>query len=156
MQKILNISKKAWLRMTNSRGCKIRARIALRRQAPNTRKPVLSPIKFYIFMFFLINYSNFHPFIAEGRFALKAYTGNTSLFTLASYFTTYYQFRLLLAIILRYKIGIGRPRSAMRAPRRAHGGLARPTQHSIIISSTSRYTLPLLHFSYTARHITYS
>lgn len=42
-----------------------------------------------------------------------------------------YQFSINISIILHYKTGIERPRSARRAPRRDHGGLARPTQHSI-------------------------
>ena len=87
---------------------------------------------FIFFCIFLLIIAIFFHFLAEGRFALKAYTVYTFLFPLESSFTTYYQFRLLLAIILYYKIGIGRPRSDRRAPRRANGGLVRPTQHSII------------------------
>jgi hypothetical protein len=87
----------------------------------------------FIFLcIFLLIIAIFFHFLAEGRFALKAYTVYTFLFPLESSFTTYYQLRLLLAIILYYKISIDHPRSDRRAPRRAKGGLARPTQHSII------------------------
>ena len=66
MQKILNISQISRLIITYSRGCKFRARVALRRQAPNTGKPF--PIIYHISFFrdFSINYSNFTHLLLKG------------------------------------------------------------------------------------------